>query len=90
MAKKVRTKLTKKTKKQSINLLRVIIPRIGETVMVYGGGMYSTEFEDGTEAEVIDISGELVQLEFDDGHIDTFHVNQLFNIYKRVGLGAMG
>lgn len=90
MAKKVRSKVTKKIKKESANLLRVIIPKIGEQVMVFGGGMYSTEFEDGTEAEVIDISGELVQLEFDDGHIDTFHVNQLFKVYRRVGLGAMG
>jgi len=90
MAKKVKTKVTRKIKKKQANLLRVIIPKIGENVMVFGGGMYSTEFEDGSEAEVIDISGDLVQLEFDDGHIDTFHVNQLFKVYRRVGLGAMG
>ena len=66
--------------------------KIGEEVLVYGGGMYESEFEKGSEATVEEFVSEegVYRLTFDDGHTDLFLAEQLRKITKKkIGVGKM-
>jgi len=67
--------------------------KVGEEVLVYGGGLYESEFERGSEAtveEFIDDEG-MYRLTFDDGHTDLFLTEQIRKITKKkIGVGRMG
>lgn len=78
----------KKTKKKR-QTKKEFIPKIGDDVIVYGGGKNTTEFEDATEAVVHSIQDGLFMLMFDDGHFDEFHPQQLRPLKRRAGAGAL-
>jgi hypothetical protein len=58
--------------------------KVGDIVLVYGGGYNSTEFEEASEATIVEWEPTLgmFQLSFGDGHYDLFLPEQL-RYYRR-------